>query len=56
MIQCVQVVSTNQDEEEVEVEVEEETPAAAAANVSQPDEKVTKDQGVWIGNINITLT
>ena len=54
MIQCVQVVSTDLDEEEVEVE--EETPAAAAANVSQPDEKVTKDQGVWIGNINITLT
>ena len=54
MIQCVQVVSTDLDEEEVEVE--EETPAAAAANMSQPDEKVTKDQGVWIGNINITLT
>ena len=53
MIQCVQVVSTDLDEEEVEVE--EETPAAAAANVSQLDEKVTKNQGVWIGNINITL-
>ena len=49
MIQCVQVVSTNQDEEEVEVEVEEETPdAAAAADVSQPDQKVTQKPGVYI--------